>query len=225
MFNSAALTLSFDRTALVNTSVSSDPVTPVILNSFGAWAEKPFLAIVMISFLACGTSVVNYVSRIIYSMAREGGLPSALSQVTVAGTPQPAILFTVSLAAIGLLLGLNGQAVATIIAFGTGGLYAMFTMTTGVGLYARLTERWNPALGQLNLGRWGLVINLIAFHWSVFEFINIAWPRPYAVSPDAPWWQLWAVPLVLGSILGMTTLYVLVGKNEAPVHPEKAGST
>jgi len=25
-----------------------------------------------------------------------------------------------------------------------------------------------------------------AFHWSVFEFINIAWPRPYAVSPDAP---------------------------------------
>jgi hypothetical protein len=42
------------------------------------------------------------------------------------------------------------------------------------------------------------------------EFVNIAWPRVYAVSPDAPWWQLWAVPLVLGSILGITTLYVLI---------------
>ena len=89
-------------------------------------------------------------------------------------------------AGLGLLLGLNDQAVATIIAFGPGGLYAMFTMTTGVGLYTRLTGRWDPALGQLKLGRWGLPVNIVAFHWSVFEFINIAWPRPYAVSPDAP---------------------------------------
>jgi amino acid transporter len=222
MFNSAALTLSFDRTTLANTSAASDPITPVIVNSFGAWAEKPFLAIVMVSFLACGASVVNYVSRIIYSMAREGNMPRTLSQVAVDGTPRPAILFTVLSAGIGLLLGLNDQAVATIIAFGTGGLYAMFTMTTGVGLYTRLTGSWNPALGQLNLGRWGLPINVIAFHWSVFEFINIAWPRPYAVSPDAPWWQLWAVPLVLGSILGLTTLYLLFDKIRGTASPESA---
>jgi len=222
MFNSAALTLSFDRSALANTSVSSDPVTPVIVSSFGAWAEKPFLAIVMVSFLACGASVVNYVSRIVYSIAREGNMPRVLSQIAADGTPRPAILFTVLWAGIGLLLGVNDQAVATIIAFGTGGLYAMFTMTTGVGLYARLTGRWNPAHGQLNLGRWGLLINVIAFHWSLFELINIAWPRSYAVSPDAPWWQLWAVPLVLGSILGITTLYVLIGKVRGSALPESS---
>jgi len=222
MFNSAALTLSFDRSALANSSVSSDPVTPVIVSSFGAWAEKPFLAIVMVSFLACGASVVNYVSRIVYSIAREGNMPRVLSQIAVDGTPRPAILFTVLWAGIGLLLGVNDQAVATIIAFGTGGLYAMFTMTTGVGLYARLTGRWNPAHGQLNLGRWGLLINVIAFHWSLFELINIAWPRSYAVSPDAPWWQLWAVPLVLGSILGITTLYVLIGKVRGSALPESS---
>ncbi len=212
MFNSAALTLSFDRTTLEQTSATSDPVTPVIAASFGEWAEKPFLAIVMLSFLACGASVVNYVSRIIYSMAREGTLPSVLRQVTARGTPRPAILFTVLAASAGLVLGLNDQAVATIIAFGTGGLYAMFTMTTGVGLFTRLTGRWNPELGELKLGWWGLLINLVAFLWSVFEFVNIAWPRPYAVSPDAPWWQLWAVPLVLGTILGITTVYVFFVK-------------
>jgi amino acid transporter len=200
---------------LASTSAASDPITPVIINSFGAWAEKPFLAIVMVSFLACGASVVNYVSRIIYSMAREGNMPRILGQVAIDGTPRPAVFFTVLSAGAGLLLGLNDQAVATIIAFGTGGLYAMFTMTTGVGLYTRLTGRWNPELGQLQLGRWGLLINIIAFHWSVFEFVNIAWPRPYAVSPDAPWWQLWAVPLVLGSIVGLTTLYILLGRIRA----------
>ena len=210
LFNSAALTLSFNRDALVNTSATSDPVTPVITSSFGAWAETPFLAIVMIAFLACGASMVQYTSRIVYSMAREGNMPMIFSRVTASKIPRNAVICVVLLAGLGLLFGLNDGAVATIIAFGTGGLYAMFAMTTGVGLYTRLTGRWNPALGELKLGVWGLAINVAAFLWSLFEFVNISWPRAYAVSPDAPWWQLWAVPLVLGSILGVTTLYVLI---------------
>lgn len=35
-----------------------------------------------------------------------------------------------------------------------------------------------------------------------------------SLSPDAPWWQLCAVPLVLGGILGVTTRYGLMGKSE-----------
>ena len=212
LFNSAALTLSFNHDTLVNTSASSDPITPIIASSFGAWAEKPFLAIVMVAFLACGASVVQYTSRIVYSMAREGNMPIALSHVTASKAPRNAVICVVLLAGLGLLFGLNDGAVATVIAFGTGGLYAMFAMTTGVGLYTRLAGRWNPALGELRLGVWGLAINAVAFLWSVFEFVNIAWPRTYAVAPNAPWWQLWAVPLVLGSILGVTTLYVLIDK-------------
>jgi amino acid transporter len=212
LFNSAALTLSFNHDTLVNTSASSDPITPMIASSFGAWAEKPFLAIVMVAFLACGASVVQYTSRIVYSMAREGNMPIALSHVTASKAPRNAVICVVLLAGLGLLFGLNDGAVATVIAFGTGGLYAMFAMTTGVGLYTRLAGRWNPALGELRLCVWGLAINAVAFLWSVFEFVNIAWPRSYAVAPNAPWWQLWAVPLVLGSILGVTTLYVLIDK-------------
>jgi len=212
LFNSAALTLSFDRNTLLSTSATSDPITPVITESFGEWAEKPFLAVVMTAFLACGASVVQYTSRIVYSMAREGNMPAVLSQVTAAKTPRNAVICVVVLAGLGLLFGLNDGAVATVLAFGTGGLYAMFTMTTGVGLFTRLTGRWEPSLGQLKLGIWGLVINAVAFLWSVFEFSNIAWPRAYAVSSNAPWWQLWAVPLVLGSILGVTTVYILINK-------------
>ncbi|SFK53004.1 amino acid/polyamine/organocation transporter, APC superfamily [Nitrosomonas aestuarii] len=212
LFNSASLILAFDHDTLVNTSKTADPVTPLIAERFGDWVEKPFSAIVMIAFLACGASVVKYTSRIIFSMSREGNMPSMLSHVTADKTPRNAVLFTVTMAGLGLLLGLNDGAVATVIAFGTGGLYAMFAMTTGVGLFTRLTGRWNPALGELKLGAWGLVINTVAFVWSLFELINIAWPRSYAVSADAPWWQLWAIPLVLGSILGVTTVYILINK-------------
>jgi amino acid transporter len=213
LFNSAALTLSFDRDTLLTASATSDPITPVIASSFGAWAEAPFLAIVMIAFLACGASMVQYTSRIVYSMAREGNMPMTFSRVTASKIPRNAVICVVLLAGLGLLFGLNDGAVATVIAFGTGGLYAMFAMTTGVGLYTRLTGRWNPALGALKLGVWGLMINMTAFIWSVFEFVNIAWPRAYAVSPNAPWWQLWAVPLVLGSILCIATPYILISNN------------
>ncbi|MDC8445215.1 MAG: APC family permease [Nitrosomonas sp.] len=212
LFNSASLILAFDHEALTNASKTADPVTPLIADRFGQWIEKPFSGIVMIAFLACGASVVKYTSRIVFSMAREGNMPEMLSHVTADRTPRNAILCTVTLSGLGLLLGLNDGAVATVIAFGTGGLYAMFAMTTGVGLFTRLTGRWNPALGELKLGVWGLVINTVAFIWSVFEFINIAWPRTYAVSPDAPWWQLWAIPLVLGSILSITTLSIIINK-------------
>jgi amino acid transporter len=212
LFNSASLILAFDHDTLVDASKTSDPVTPLIASHFGTWIEKPFSAIVMVAFLACGASVVKYTSRIIYSMAREGNMPAVLSHVTAEKIPRNAILFTVTMAGFGLLLGLNDGAVATVIAFGTGGLYAMFAMTTGVGLFARLTGRWNPALGELKLGIGGLVINVLAFLWSLFELINIAWPRTYVASANAPWWQLWAIPIVLSSILGVTTLYILINK-------------
>ena len=212
LFNSASLILAFDPDILKNSSSTSDPVTPLIASRFGDGFEKPFLAIVMTAFLACGASVVKYTSRIVYSMAREGNMPAILSRVTASKTPRNAVLFTVSLAGSGLIFGLNDDAVATIIAFGTGGLYAMFAFTTGVGLFARLSGRWNPDLGELKLGKWGLIINSLAFAWSLFELINISWPRFYAVSADAPWWQLWATPLVLGSLLSITTVYIFCRK-------------
>ncbi|MCW5600301.1 APC family permease [Nitrosomonas sp.] len=214
VFNSSALILSFDHDTLAKTNATFDPITPLVTTHFGSWIEKPFLIIVVVAFLACGASVVKYTSRIVFSMAREGNMPSILSHVTASKAPHNAILFTVFLAGMGLLFGLNDQAVATIIAFGTGGLYAMFSMTTGVGLYTRLTGRWDPALGELKLGIWGLIINIIAFAWSLFELINIAWPRTYLTSPDAPWWQIWAVPLVLSIILIATTLSILIRRHK-----------
>lgn len=216
LFNSSALMLSAEHAALIKASATSDPISPIIAGTIGMWAAKPFLVIVMTAFLSCGSSVVNYASRIVFSMAREGNLPSFFARVTKkTQLPRNAIAGTVLMASLGLLFGLNDGAVATIIAFGTGGLYAMFSMTTGVGLYARLTGRWNPALGALRLGRWGLLINIIAFIWALFELINIGWPRDYIAAPGASWWQLWAVPLVLGVILALTILHVQMGRKRA----------
>ncbi|SFW39360.1 APC family permease [Nitrosovibrio sp. Nv17] len=225
LFNSSALTLSVSHETLVEASATSDPISPIITSTLGAWAAKPFLVIVMTAFLSCGSSVVNYVSRIVFSMAREGNLPAFFSRTTRTQLPRNAIAGTVFMSGLGLLFGLNDGAVATIIAFGTGGLYAMFSMTTGVGLYARLTGRWNPELGAFRLGKLGLVVNTVAFAWALFELVNIGWPRDYVAAPGAAWWQLWAVPLVLGTILTLTTLHVQIGHRRRMKQPPGGAAT
>lgn len=45
---------------------------------------------------------------------------------------------------------------------------------------------------------------------------------PLATSPDASWWKLWSMLLVLDNILEVTTLYVLTGKIRAAALPESS---
>lgn len=97
--------------------------------------------------------------------------------------------------------------------------YATFAVATGFGSVLVSRDVGIGSGPNTILGDGGLPINIIAFHWSLFEFINIAWPRSYAVSPDASWWQLWAVPLVLGSMVGLTALHIFPSTIRKPALP------
>ena len=66
--------------------------------------------------------------------------------------------------------------------------------------------------GELKLGTWGLVINIVAFLWSVFEFVNIAWPRAYAVAPERTVVAALGRSTGAGGILGITGLYILMSR-------------
>jgi hypothetical protein len=48
--------------------------------------------------------------------------------------------------------------------------------------------------------------------WLVFETINIAWPRTSLAPPGAPFYQVWAAPLVLATIGATGVLYVLIAR-------------
>ena len=74
-----------------------DPVTTAVVTSFGSWSAKPFAAVVLVAFLACGMAAQALTARTIYSIARDGvlpgvGLPAHAS--TVAASPVGAIVAT-----------------------------------------------------------------------------------------------------------------------------------
>ncbi len=128
MLTAFAVTLSYQDIGAVISGQVVDPVTPAVVDAFGAWAERPFVAVVLIAFVACVVSVQTYIGRAIFGMARDAILPGSalLRRVDRRKVPMAAMVCSTLLASLGLALGLNATAVGTLIAFGSGGFFVGF---------------------------------------------------------------------------------------------------
>jgi amino acid transporter len=213
ILNAFAATLAHPDPAAIVAGKDLDPVTTAVVSSFGSWSSKPFAAIVLVAFLACGMSAQALTARTIYSIARDGVLPGSrfLSMVDQRKAPLGAICATAVVACLGLLLGLDSTAVGSLIAFGTAAIYVAFLLVALAALIARVRGSWRPA-GRVQLGRAGTTINALAVVWLLFETINIAWPRSALAPPGAPFYQVWAAPLVLGLIALLGFAYLALAK-------------
>jgi amino acid transporter len=213
ILNAVAATLAHPDPAGVVGGEDVDPVTTAVVSSFGSWSSKPFAAVVLIAFLACGMAAQALTARTMYSIARDDALPGSrfLSRVDRRRVPLGAIAVTAAIACLGLLLGLDSAAVGSLIAFGTAAIYVAFFLIALAALIARVRGTWVPA-GRVRLGRAGLVINVLAVAWLAFETVNIAWPRESLAPPDAPVYQVWAAPLVLALIALVGVVYLALMK-------------
>jgi amino acid transporter len=213
MLNAVAAGLAHPNPANIVAGRDIDPVSTAVVSSFGSWSAKPFAAIVLTAFLACGMAAQALTARTIYSVARDGVLPASrfLSRVDRRQTPIGAVVATTLVACCGLLLGLNSAAVGSLITFGTAAIYVAFLLVAVAALVARLRGTWVPA-GHVRLGRAGVLVNGLAVAWLAFETINIAWPRASLAPPGAPAYQVWAAPIVL-AVIGLAGVsYLLVAK-------------
>jgi amino acid transporter len=120
------------------------------------------------------------------------------------------------IACLGLLLGLDSAAIGSLITFGTAGIYVSFFLVALAALLARLRRSWRPG-GTVRLGRLGFALNALAVAWLLFETVNIAWPRTSLAPPGAPWYQVWAAPLVLSVIAVCGLVYLAVARPQRKV--------
>jgi amino acid transporter len=152
-------------------------------------------------------------ARAIYSVARDGVLPGSALLRTVGRRRVPigATVATTTVAWAGLLLGLHSAAIGSLITFGTAGIYVAFLLLAIAALAARLRGTWRPS-GHVQLGRLGLLANVLAVAWLTFETVNIAWPRASIAPPGAPWYQVWAAPIVLSAIAMVGFAYLCFAK-------------
>jgi amino acid transporter len=213
ILNAFAAGLAHPDPASVVAGRDVDPVTTAVVGSFGSWSTKPFAAVVLTAFLACGMAAQALTARGFYSIARDGVLPGSgfLRRVDRRGSPIGGIVATSVIACLGLLLGLESGAIGSVITFGTAAIYLSFLLVALAALVARTRGSWKPG-AHIQLGRVGIVANALAVVWLAFETVNIAWPRASLAPAGAPFYQVWAAPLVL-ALIGVTGLvYLLVAR-------------
>ena len=148
MLNAVAATLAHPDPASVVAGEDPDPVTTAVVSAFGSWSEKPFAAIVLIAFLACGMAAQSLTARTMYSLSRDGVLPASRSLRV--GRPRGTCRSARSCSrpssrCLGLLLGLNSAAVGSLITFGTAAIYVSFFLIALAALIARVAgagSRW-----------------------------------------------------------------------------------
>jgi amino acid transporter len=188
LLGAAALMLATPNfSAIINGEVP-DPVSSAVEHSIGAWASRPFLAVVIVSFTACGIAVQATTVRVLFSFARDRMVPFATIWSRVSVRNHSPVYATLLIGTLASLAFVYANALSVLVSFATAAYYVAFLAPVAGVLYVRMKGQWGSE-GRWTLGRVGAGVNVLAVIWLVFELINIAWPR----NPTLPWWQNWAV--------------------------------
>jgi amino acid transporter len=208
-FASLALILAIPDWGAVIAGDVADPVADTVTAQLGADVTKPLFGLFIIGFTASLIAIQTNCSRIMWAFARAGVLPAAsqLRRLSPgARLPRGTVLTTFVIASVLLVATQSENLYLTLVSMATGGFYFSFALPVLGALWVRLKGRWRPA--SFSLGRWGLAVAVAASIWTVFEYINIAWPRAEGV----PWYQDWAVLLMTGIVAGLGVLAYLPGR-------------
>lgn len=204
--------------------LSTEGIAWVITSQLGTWLGKILLTIVAISIFSATLAIQASASRVMFSMARDNRLPFGrfLSKVNKrTGTPVVTGI-TVSLLAILVLLVNLGQAgaFAAITSVSVVIVYLAYLMVTVPALVHRIrgtSLSYGPPV--MNLGKWGVPVNVIAVLMGGALCINIAWPRQEVYDPAGTSWvlQYFAVIFVaLTLIIGLVAYLAVKDREGAP---------
>ncbi|NEB92924.1 APC family permease [Streptomyces bauhiniae] len=195
--------------SLKGDKLSTDGLQYVVLDVLGPTAGKGMLWCVLIAVTVCALAVHTAAIRLAFAMARDNNLPasSVLARVSPRfRTPVvPAVVIGVLALAI-LVVNIRQPQIFTVVtSIGIIMIYLAYLGVTAPMLVARLRGRWTPAgQGRFSLGRWGLVVNVIAVVWGAAMTLNLIWPRPAVYNASAPyhWYLRWGAVLFVAVIAG-----------------------
>ena len=193
----------------------------VIESQLDTWLGKTLLGQVVAEL---GRRHQASASRVMFSMARDNRLPFGkfLAKVNKR-TGTPVITGTaVSLLAIGVLLVNLGQAsvFAAIASVSVVIVYLAYLMVTVPALIHRMRgTSLSHGKPVMDLGRWGIPVNLIAVVMGTLLVINIGWPRAEVYNPAGDSWVLQYFALIfvaLTLVVGYVCYRVVRDREGAP---------
>ncbi|MET8152917.1 amino acid permease [Actinoplanes sp. NPDC049668] len=188
--------------SLTDGRLATEGLPYVLTSRLGETGGRILLIDVAIAVAVCTLAIQTAGSRMIFSMARDGVLPfsAALSRVPArTGTPTvPAMV--VGVGAIAVLLVNIGQAAlfTAVTSVCIVMLYIAYALVT-IPLLLRRRKGWpngEEATGTerggrlFALGRFGIVVNVLAVVYGIGMILNLGWPRQEVYDPAGTHWYL-----------------------------------
>jgi urea carboxylase system permease len=146
----------------------------IIQDALGSFWGDVYLFVVLIAVFVCTLAIQSATIRLMFSMGRDRRLPFGNIWGTVNHrfrTPAWAGLAVGILAALPFLVS---QAIGVIVTGATGLIYLSYFMNNVASFNARL-KGWPKDKAPFSLGRWGLVINIVALIYGGLMIINFLW--------------------------------------------------
>ncbi len=186
----------------------------VLTDRLGDTLGRVFLVDVAIAVAVCTLAIQTAATRMVFSMSRDGVLPFSSGLAAVnrrTGTPVRAAVLVGVLAAALLLVNVGNPALFTTIAsVCIMLLYLAYLMVTLPLLVRRLRGGLPARAGEFSLGRWGVVVNVLAVGWGALMAVNLGWPRSEVFDPAGGHVYLqWFAPLFLIGALAVGGLAYL----------------
>jgi amino acid transporter len=183
-----------------------------LVYSLGEGPAKLAQILFAIGFLASFLALQTSASRVIWSYARDKALPANKFLSSLRGASAiPANAVIVASVVGAIMIGASQFApnfYALMVNFTSGGFYISFLFPVAGFVVVLFSNKWKS--GPFTFGAKMKVVSVFALIWTVFQFLNISWPRP--VYTDTPILD-WSIALGIGglAVLG-SFIYLSVNK-------------
>ena len=196
----------------------------VIEANFSSGFATLYLFVVSAAIFVCCLSILAATIRLCFGMSRDNQLPisGALRRVSPRlHTPVWTCIVVALLAAVPFI---KYSGAGTIAIAATGMIYLSYFLGNIVIMRAR-ARGWPRARAPFRLGRWGIVVNVVALLYGGAMLINFAWPRvasnpePRQVGLSYGISFLNRIPILWTVAVGIAVIgaiyYLIVGRTKA----------
>jgi amino acid transporter len=137
---------------------------------------KLFLVVVSIGLIVATNTMFTGAVRHIYGMARDGQLPFSptFSRTLKDGSPWTAVLLIGALSLVPVFVFTTKT--SSIVGGATAAMYLAYFLIMTVTLIYRF-RGWPKVKGWFSLGRWGILVNIVAVIGTGLTALDLLWPR------------------------------------------------
>ena len=146
----------------------------IIQDALGQSWGNVYLGVVFIAVCVCTLAIQSATIRLMFSMGRDGRLPFGRVWGRVNPTFRTPIWAGIAVAVLSALPFLYSQAIGVLVTGATGLIYLSYFMNNIASLAARL-KGWPRTRAPFSLGRWGMVINILALLYGGVMLVNFLW--------------------------------------------------